>query len=68
MQGSKEKSQEVSVRKMSTSGDITKNVGGGGFRPGSFRVNYVKDVANNRLKSKIYNVKSHPAKIIIYYS
>ena len=35
--------------------------------PGSFRVNYVKDVANNRLKSKIYNVKSHPAKIIIYY-
>ena len=34
----KKKSQEVSVRKMSTSGDITKNVGRGDSAPGSFRV------------------------------
>ena len=33
LQGSKEKSQEVSVQKMSTSGDITKNVGGGPILP-----------------------------------
>ena len=61
------KSRSFSAKKMSTRGDITKISEGADYAPGSFRVNYVKDVANNRLKSKIYNVKSHPAKIIIYY-